>query len=47
MVSLTRLSLPDINAELPLGVVYNSRSATTYAGSIAPRWTLALGAAVP
>jgi RHS repeat-associated protein len=45
MVSVRALSLPGISGDVPLGVVFNSRSADTSGGDLAPRWSLALGAA--
>ncbi|KNH16301.1 hypothetical protein ACU18_14190 [Arthrobacter sp. ZBG10] len=44
MLSITGLSLPGINSEIPVGVVFNSQSTDT-TNSAGPRWTLAAGAA--
>ena len=43
-LSITGLSLPGINGDVPLGVVFNSQSTDT-TNSAGPRWNLAAGAA--
>ncbi|WP_432246120.1 RHS repeat domain-containing protein (plasmid) [Arthrobacter sp. G.S.26] len=44
-LSITGLSLPGINGDTPLGVVFNSQSTDTTGSDAGPRWTLAAGAA--
>ncbi|KQQ96361.1 hypothetical protein ASF72_01490 [Arthrobacter sp. Leaf141] len=44
-LSITGLSLPGINGDVPLGVVFNSQSTDTTGGVAGPRWSLAAGSA--
>ena len=44
MVSISALSLPGVNGDASLGVVYNSLSQLTESTHVHPRWNLALGA---
>ncbi|MDF2497139.1 MAG: hypothetical protein K0Q86_771 [Arthrobacter koreensis] len=44
-VSINALSLPGVNGDASLGIVYNSRSGQTTPTNVHPRWTLALGSA--
>lgn len=43
MVSISALSLPGVNGDASLGVVYNSLSQLTESTHVHPRWNLALG----
>jgi RHS repeat-associated protein len=43
MLSVNGLALPGINADVPLGAVFNSQSTATTQGDAAARWTLNLG----
>lgn len=43
MLSVNGLTLPGVNADVPLGAVFNSQSTDTTQGDAAQRWTLNLG----
>ncbi|MCI9872814.1 RHS repeat domain-containing protein [Arthrobacter humicola] len=43
MLSVNGLALPGVNADVPLGAVFNSQSTATTQGDAAQRWTLNLG----
>jgi RHS repeat-associated protein len=45
MLSVSGLSLPGVNVDVPLGAVFNSQATNTAAGDAAARWSLNFGGA--
>ncbi|XTR52383.1 hypothetical protein ACOM2C_02420 [Pseudarthrobacter sp. So.54] len=45
MLSVSGLTLPGVNADVPLGAVFNSQSTDTTQGDAAARWILNFGGA--